>query len=124
LIDLGVRSRVAFAVLWIGGQAALCISAAWRPDGAFGFRMFPEASSITIHVEGVTPREWMERVKDPILENLDVPVNAAYGANAQLQRLQAAIDDAAREHHKDVTARVMVSVNGREPHEVILRSRK
>lgn len=85
--------------------------------------MFPEASSITIHVDGVTPREWMERVKDPILSNLDVPVNAAYGANAQLQRLQAAIDDAAREHRKEVTAHVMVSVNGREPHEVVLRSR-
>jgi hypothetical protein len=123
VIDLGVRSRVAFAVLWIGGQAALCISAAWRPDGAFGFRMFPESSSITIHVTGVTPREWMERVKDPILSNLDVRVNAAYGAGAQLQRLQAALDDVAAEHHKEVSANVMVSVNGREPHEVVLRSR-
>jgi hypothetical protein len=124
VIDLGVRSRAVFAALWIGGQAALCISAAWRPDGAFGFRMFPESSSITIHVSGVTPREWMERVKDPILSNLDVRVNAAYGAGAQLQRLQAAIDDVAAEHHVEVTANVMVSVNGREPHEVVLRSRK
>lgn len=110
--------------------------------------MFPESSTIAIHLQretaagtidvangewmtkdthGATHRfAWTDRVKDPILKNLDVTVNAAYGHQAQLFRLQAALADVL--HHTDdgettaLVAHVMVSVNGREPHEVVLRS--
>ena len=39
-----------FAALWIAGQAALVLTAGGRPDHIFGFRMFPEASTIEIHL--------------------------------------------------------------------------
>ena len=42
--------RVVFSALWIGGQAALVLSAGMRPDHIFGFRMFPEASTMEIHL--------------------------------------------------------------------------
>jgi hypothetical protein len=110
--------------------------------------MFPESSTITIHLSretaagtipiaggewttkdehGVAHRfVWTDRVKDPILRNLDVTVNAAYGHKAQLQRLEAALADVVR-HADDgetiaLVANVSVSVNGREPREVVLRS--
>jgi hypothetical protein len=56
VIDLGPRTRVAFAAAWIAGQAALVLTAARRPDHAFGFRMFPEASTIEIHLSRETER--------------------------------------------------------------------
>ena len=75
---------------------------------------------------GVKRWVWTERVKDPILRNLDVPVSAAYGHKAQLHRLEAALADVVR-HDDDgetlaLVAHVSVSVNGREAHEVVLRS--
>ena len=105
-------ARVVFAGAWIALQASLVLSAAWRPDGAFGFRMFPEASTIEVHLErdvggtfvpvtsgGWSARDaagqlrhfaWRDRVRDPVLSRLDVRAFAAYGADAQLARLQRA----------------------------------
>ena len=149
MFDLGPGSRVVLAVLWIGGQVVLIGTANRRADGAFGFRMFPESSTIEIHLERETDRgpvpviagewtaaddrgqvqrfAWTDRVKDPILKRTDVTVNAAYGANAQLERLQAALDDVTAHIERDhetraLVANVTVIVNGREPHLAILRS--
>jgi hypothetical protein len=138
VIDLGPRARVAFAAAWIAGQAALILSAARRPDHAFGFRMFPEASTIEIHLSRETeggsleaPRgewsAWRHRVRDPILASVDTRVFASYGVDAQLARLQRALDDVA-DHLPDdaetlrVRADVVVRRNGRDPTTVTLAS--
>jgi hypothetical protein len=42
--------KTAFAVAWLGTQAVLVVGAGSRPDGAFGFRMFSESSTIEVHL--------------------------------------------------------------------------
>lgn len=129
--------RIVFAVVWIGLQIGLVATAGRRPDGAFGYRMFPEASTIKVvlsreladgrrvHVENglwtdATHRrhfDWFERVP---YWRLDAEMNASYGSAAQLDRLQHALDDVASHLDGDIETRrlvaeVMVRRNGREP---------
>jgi hypothetical protein len=111
--------RIAFAVAWIGLQGGLILTANERPDGAFGFRMFSESTTIKVtlyrEVAGadggrtrvhVDDGKWSARdpsghVKrfswnDRVLPNLavfDVEWAAAYGEAAQLARWQGALDD-------------------------------
>jgi hypothetical protein len=119
----------------------LVLTAASRPDGVFGFRMFPEASTIEIHlVRDVGDRtlpaaggewsardaqgqlrhfSWHDRVRDPILGALDARVFASYGVAAQLARLQRALDDVADHVPEDgetrrLRAEVIVWRNGRD----------
>lgn len=154
--SLGPGARSAFAVCWLVGQVALVLTAGRRPDGAFGFRMFPEASSIQIRLERAieSPNErgvvtslaaphgewsardlhgqlrhfsWHDRVRDPTLASVDTRVFAPYGADAQLARLQRALDDVAEHLPEDaetirLRADVLVWRNGREPFEVTLES--
>jgi hypothetical protein len=148
---IGPRARVAFATCWIAGQATLVFTAPLRPDYAFGFRMFPEASTMEIHLtrevgagrlpvprgewtahdrHGQTSHfSWHERVRDATLAAVDTRVFASYGAAAQLARLQRALDDVA-DHIPDdgETARlgadVLVWKNGREQETVTLSSHK
>ncbi len=142
VIDLGPRARVAFAAAWIAGQGSLVLSAARRPDHLFGFRMFPEASTIEIRLSRETdagvvdaPRgewsahdpsgqlrhfSWRDRVRDPILASVDTRVFASYGVDTQLARLQRALDDMADHVPEDgetlrLRADVAVRKNGREP---------
>jgi hypothetical protein len=142
VLDLGPRSRIAFAACWIVGQAALVLTASARADGIFGFRMFPEASTIEIHlarqVRGqlvVAPAgewsardaagqlrhfSWHDRVRDPALASLDAPVFASYGVDAQLARLRRALQDVADHTPEDAEterlhADVTVWRNGRGP---------
>jgi hypothetical protein len=141
---------VAFAACWIAGQTALIVCAARRPDHAFGFRMFPEASTIEIRLSRVlrggverapsgewSARDangqlrhfsWHDRVHDPVIGSLDGRVFAAYGADTQLARLQHALDDVADHIPEDadtirLRADVLVSRNGREPAAMTLESR-
>jgi hypothetical protein len=141
--------RVAFAAFWIAGQVALILSAAHRPDHSFGFRMFPEASTMEIHLlremrggavrvprgewEGIDAQgrsrhfSWRDRVRDPVLARLDERGFASYGADAQLARLQRALDDVADHVPEDsetvrLRADVLVWRNGREPSAVTLES--
>ena len=151
MLHVGPHARVAFAVCWIVGQAALVFTAPRRPDASFGFHMFPEASLIEIHLaretaKGVVPVSggtwqapdraghvhefyWRERVRDPILSSLDARVFASYGVDAQLARLQRALDDVA-DHTSDdaqtlrLVARVVVSKNGHEPSTLVLTSHR
>ncbi|CAN5503358.1 hypothetical protein BH09MYX1_BH09MYX1_32580 [soil metagenome] len=144
---------VAICVAWICGQIALIGTAGRRADGAFGFRMFSESTTITIHLVreihdasgtvaipvvaeewiahdslGVPHRfKWDERVVDPVLSHLDVTMHAAYGAAAQLERIQAALDDVATHIGEDdetcaLEATVTFRKNGRDAEEVVLRS--
>ena len=141
--------RVVFAVLWIGGQAALVLSAGGRPDHIFGFRMFPEASTLEIHLwrdtaGGAVPAprgewsardtagqmrhfSWRDRVRDPVLSSIDARTFGSYGIDAQLARLGRALDDVADHVPEDAETRqlraeVVVRRNGGEPATVTLRS--
>jgi hypothetical protein len=151
-MDLGFRTRVAVAVAWIALQLGLVLTGGRRADAAFGFRMFPESSTIVISLtrelsNGQTvpvqdgrwvargpdgkPHDlaWTDRIKDPVLCNLDVQVHASYGANAQLTRLQSALDDVLAHADQDVetvalNATVVVRKNGHEPTTMTFSSRR
>ncbi len=141
MLDLGPRARVAFAGAWIVAQAALVSTAAMRRDRIFGFRMFPEASTMQVRLTRITLQgeqsvaggewsavdrtgqrrhfSWHDRVRDPVLSSLDGRVFAAYGADTQLARLQRALDDVADHTPEDaetlrLVARVTVWRNGRD----------
>jgi hypothetical protein len=122
---------IAFALLWIAAQAVLIVTADRRPDGAFGFRMFSESSTIEVsllrevaadgetrrvRVEGgaweardaagvVHRHAWGDRVRRPELTIFDQPIHASYGAAAQLARFQAALEHvvAALDHDAETT---------------------
>jgi hypothetical protein len=141
--------RVVFAALWIGGQAALVVTAGERPDHIFGFRMFPEASTIEIRLWRETAVgavrapggewsardaagqlrhfSWRDRVRDPILSSIDARVFASYGVDAQLARLGRALDDVAGHVAEDaetrrLVAEVVVRRNGGDAATVTLQS--
>jgi hypothetical protein len=143
---------VAFAALWTLGQGTLVLTAGRRADHSFGFRMFPEATTIEIRLGrelsggGIVPApggewsagdghghirrfSWHDRVRDPVLGSLDRHVFASYGADAQLARLQQALDDVA-DHVPDdhdtarLRAEILVWRNGREPTTVTLVSHR
>lgn len=144
----GSSLRILFGVAWIALQAVLILTAGRRPDGAFGFRMFPESSTIKIalfrelghgervHVErgawsagdanGFVRRfDWHDRVKEPHLGVFDVEIPASYGSATQLARLDAALDDISRHVPDDNDTRrflleVTIRRNGREPYTVHL----
>jgi hypothetical protein len=147
---LGGIGRILFAIAWIALQAFLISTAGRRPDGAFGFRMFAESSSIKvvlyrevrgerIHVDdgawfardaGGTVRRfaWHDRVR-PDIGVFDREVHASYGARTQLARLQGALDDVAGHIAQDAeTTRLVLDVtirrNGREPETFHLQSRE
>ena len=144
MLDLGPRSNVAVAIAsaWLAGQAALVLTAGERADHIFGFRMFPEASTLEVRLARVTRDgeraapggewsahdasgqlrhfAWRDRVRDPVLSSLDARVFASYGAATQLARLQRALDDVANHVPDDgetlkLVAHVTVWRNGREP---------
>jgi hypothetical protein len=126
--------RLLFAAAWIATQLVLILTADRRPDGAFGFRMFPDSSSIKVvlyrevegeegqrtqvHVEdgvwsardagGMVRRfSWYERVRSPYWA-FDREMHASYGAAAQLVRLQSAVDDVATHIPDDAETRRLV----------------
>ena len=136
MVDLGPRSRVAFAAIWVAGQAALVTTAGRRADASFGFRMFPESSTIEVSLSRVVeapsghgtvsapvvdgawsardrdgtlrPVRWRDRVLQPELGTFDVTMHASYGAAAQLERLRAALDDVATHTPEDAETRALV----------------
>lgn len=145
------NARVAIAIAFFGAQAALIATAPGRPDHAFGFQMFAESSTVDARLwrevvrGGRTVREaipagrwtardargasrqlsWYDRVRSRRVARLDGPVFASYGARAQLQRLEAALDDVAAHSlgQADAETRtlgldVTVRHNGRAPETV------
>jgi hypothetical protein len=131
-----------FGVAWVIGQATLVLSADARPDHIFGFRMFPEASTLEIHLWRDTKAgavaaahgewsardgsgqlrhfAWRDRVRDPVLAAVDTRVFASYGVDAQLARLGRALDDVADHIAGDgetrrLRAEVVVRKNGAPP---------
>jgi hypothetical protein len=111
--------------------------------------MFPEASTLEIHLSrettaGTVPVlggqwtarnaggqarrfSWHDRVRDPVLATLDTTVFASYGVDAQVARLQRALDDVAAHLHGDaettrLRADVVVRKNGAAPTTITLTS--
>ncbi len=128
--------RGAVALTYAALQIALVLTASLRADGAFGFRMFNESSSVEAHLfrevdspsgQG-TVREaapdgkwrahdasgawhrfsWYDRVKSGAIAGLDAKVHASYGAAAQVDRLHAALDDLAAHVPDDTETRAFV----------------
>ncbi len=149
MFDLRPPARTVFAAVWVLGEAALVLTAGLRADHVLAFRMFPEASTLEIHLSRVTrsltlpaPRgewaardelgqlrhfSWRDRVRDPVLESIDVPVFASYGTDAQLAHLQRALDDVADHIGQDdetlrLRADIVVTRNGHEPYTATLLS--
>ncbi len=129
---LSSNLRTVAAIAWIAAQLTLVLTASRRPDAAFGFRMFPESSTISVsltrsvrgplgaplrlpvhdgtwsaHDEAGVPHvfSWRERVRRPELTTFDVEMSASYGAAAQLARWQAALDDVAHHVTRDAETR-------------------
>jgi hypothetical protein len=50
MLDLGVRGRAVLCGVFFGSEALLIATAGLRSDRSYGFRMFPESSSIVVHV--------------------------------------------------------------------------
>jgi hypothetical protein len=145
-LDLDVHGRTVFAVVYLLAQAGLVTTSALRPDRVFSFQMFNESSTISIRLSrrvlgdhgamvavptngGWEARDengvrrwfsWGDRVRDPILSTLGRPVHASYGVDAQLFRLERALDDVAGKlvHDREtraLIADVEVRRNGRDP---------
>ena len=125
--------RLLVSVAWVVGQAALVVTGGRRPDAAFAFRMFSESSTIAISLSrevngAVIPVEdgtwlahdsrgvlhrfrWDDRVKDGHLFPWKRPIHASYGAAAQLDRLQHALEDVSANIDDDAeTARLVADV--------------
>jgi hypothetical protein len=50
MLDLGPRGRAVLCGVFFGSEALLIATAGLRSDRSYGFRMFPETSSIVVHV--------------------------------------------------------------------------
>jgi hypothetical protein len=114
-----VAHRVAFTLAFFGLETYGIVSAQRLPDRVFGFQMFNESSQVTVNLFRETQRgkrrvrepladgrwrardafgvehdhAWSERVRSAKLGELGRSVHARYGLDAQLFRLQAALDD-------------------------------
>ena len=153
MLALGPRARIVFAGGWIALQASLVLTGGLRADRVFSFRMFNEASTVRVRLsrvvdvsgaEALVPvddGEWSardrdgvahdvhfdERVIDARFATFDQTIHAAYGVEAHLARLQAALDFVAKNTPNDAETRALVAdvrvrKNGRDPYVVRLWS--
>lgn len=114
--------KAAIVIGWVALQLALIVTAGRRPEHAFGFRMFPEASTISYSLARVVrtsagPREivvkdghyfvrhddgsvrhyeWRDWIPQRALGAFDREIFASYGAAAQLSRMSLALEAFAR----------------------------
>lgn len=144
------RRQLLFAIVWIALQAVLVLTAGRRADAAFGFHMFSESSTLVITLSreidgqivpvvdgtwsakdqgGLSHRiRWYDRVKRTELGRFGVEMHASYGADAQIERLSAALEDVAAHTPEDAeTHRLLLDVvirrNGHESRTVHLASK-
>lgn len=153
MFELGPKARRVFAVLFFAVQAGLILTAELRPDRILAFRMFNEASSLKFELfrsvksrrgERLLPipsgawtargpdgveREfrWADRVRFRGLQPGTDFIHTPYGLDAQLFRLQHALDDVASHTVEDAETRALTAIaqglkNGRPSGEVRLTS--
>lgn len=131
-LDLSKRGRAVFCAIVFGSEVVLVATAGMRTDRSYGFRMFPEASTITLHVsrrlaDGTvvpvtggtwTPRGcggsphayvWGRMVRFPAPGKLDVPVGAPYGVENEVQRARDALAWVAAHAPGDCETRAFVA---------------
>jgi hypothetical protein len=148
MLDLGPRGRMAFLALFFGGEAVLIGTATMRTDRSYGFRMFPESSSLVLHVERRladgklvpiadgrwnardcqgNPRSfmWARMVREPAPSRLDKSVGAPYGVDNEVQRAADALRWVSDHTPDDCETRALVATiqvkkNGRPQPEVSL----
>jgi hypothetical protein len=141
MLDLGARGRTLFCAVFFGVELLLIATAGTRSDRSYAFRMFPEVSTITVHLSRrldggrVVPVEggrwqahdcsskgrsfqWAAMVRPPAPASLDMPVGAPYGVESEVERTRDAMRWVA-EHTPDdcetraFVARIEASRNGR-----------
>jgi hypothetical protein len=150
LLDLGPRGRTIACAIFFGAEAVLVATATLRSDRSYGFRMFPESSSITVHLSrrladgtlvpvekgrweahdcsgGTHAFAWPRMVRFPAPARLDVPVGAPYGVESEIHRTEDAmrwvlahVDDDCET--RGLVARVEARRNGRPPYDVDLEA--
>lgn len=155
MLDLGPKARAVFIVAFVSLQLGLIVTADFRPDRVFGFRMFNESSSVKFDLyrkvrrrgaERVVPIvdgaweartasgerrtfHWGDRVRYGALLRTGEFVHATYGLDAQLFRLQLALEDVAAHIEDDretvaLLARVETLKNGRPGENRTLEARR
>jgi hypothetical protein len=153
VFELGPLARRAFSLAYLLALAAAVTYGQLAPDHVFGFQMFNESSSIKIDLfreverggrvelerivdgewdapdAGGTRRHfsWGDRVRKSPLNRLQGFVHAPYGLDAQLYRLERALQDVARHVPEDHETRAFVAEvetrkNGRDSGRVRLRA--
>lgn len=150
LLDLGPRGRTIACAVFFASEAVLIGTAGMRSDRSYGFRMFPEASSITVHVSRrlvdgtLVPIEkgrwraldcrgeahdvvWSKMVRPPAPWRLDGAVSAPYGIESEIHRTRDALRWVADHTPQDCETRALVAKvdarrNGRPPEEVDLEA--
>lgn len=153
LLDLPLKARAPFFFAYLLAQLAISIWALKSPDFVFGFQMFNASSDMKISLyrrvsykgrsrliavrdgawqakdaQGRTHEfRWQERVHDGVLGTLDTYVHASYGLEAQLFRLQFALQDVASHVPGDAQTEAFVALvdtvkNGREYRQVRLEA--
>jgi hypothetical protein len=129
-----MKGRAIFCAAYIGAQIALIAFGLRAPDHVFGFQMFNEASRLQFQLfrkvrgqrrlvpvvddaweardrAGVVRQfRWIDRVRYSKLSRSGVSRHASYGLDAQLFRLQAALDDVAAHIPDDAETRALVAI--------------
>ena len=148
-----MRGRAIFCACYICAQIALIGFGLRAPDHVFGFQMFNESSDLGFQLfrkvrgqrklvplvddawqardrAGVVRQfRWSDRVRYSTLNPSGPPRHASYGLDAQLFRLQAALDDVAAHIPEDAETRALIAVvqvseNGRPYREVRLTGKR
>lgn len=131
MLDLGPRGRAIVCSVFFGSELLLIATAGMRSDRSYGFRMFPEASGIRMHVSrrvddgrllpiqagrwqahdcsgGVHAFAWSTMVPSPAPWRLDVPVGAPYGVESELHRARDAVSWVSQHTPDDCETRAFV----------------
>jgi hypothetical protein len=135
-MNLGIRGRVVFCALFFGSEGVLIATAGMRSDRSYGFRMFPESSSIVAHMSrrladgqlvpidsaekkgrwqahdcggAVHTFSWGKMVRFPAPARLDTFVGAPYGVENEIQRTRDAMQWVADHTPDDCETKALVA---------------
>jgi hypothetical protein len=149
MLDLGPRGRTVACAVFFGGEAVLIATAGMRTDRSYGFRMFPESSSIVVHLSrrlgdgrlvsvdktgrwethdcagARTVVQWNKVVRFPAPASLETTVGAPYGVENEVQRTTDAMRWVLDHAPEDCETRALVAIvdarkNGRAPYSIDL----